>query len=307
MFASHQNCHCSKPAAGRFFLPPTDVTGPRGPVGPPGTVGPPGGVVGPSTAAGYLVSHHQNDTFTAVGRLLDSGDSVFWPRDRSLGGASGGVGVMYIPARPETRAVLEKAAALGEHNLSGAVVNPRPFRELFADVAAAELPFRGTVESERVYMLTSGSALRIPTPPSMRNHGNRIASICEIVRWMGERAEAAGINVFTGFPAASLLVEGDRVTGVRTTPSGLDRDGNAGPGAMPDATKRYSRSAISLSFAIARRAKRLIVLATPARCRTSLRLPDWFSMRPGCCRTSTRACSTRTISQHCAKCRSRRA
>jgi electron-transferring-flavoprotein dehydrogenase len=130
-------------------------------------------------------------------------------------------------------AVLEKAGALGEHNLSGAVVNPAPFRELFKGVPDDELPFRGTVDGERVYMLTSGSALRIPTPPTMRNHGNRMASICEIVRWMGERAEAAGVNVFTGFPAASLLVDGTRVTGVRTTPSGLDREGNAGPGAMP--------------------------------------------------------------------------
>jgi electron-transferring-flavoprotein dehydrogenase len=130
-------------------------------------------------------------------------------------------------------AVLEKAASLGEHNLSGAVVNPGPFRELFNGVPDDELPFRGTVDGERVYMLTRGSALRIPTPPTMRNHGNRIASICEIVRWMGERAEAAGVNVFTGFPAASLLVEGSRVAGVRTTPSGLDREGNPGPGGMP--------------------------------------------------------------------------
>jgi electron-transferring-flavoprotein dehydrogenase len=84
-----------------------------------------------------------------------------------------------------------------------------------------------------VFVLTEGSALRIPTPPTMKNHGNRIASICEIVRWLGARAEALGINVFTGFPAASLLVEGQRVLGVRTTPSGLDREGHAGPGAVP--------------------------------------------------------------------------
>lgn len=130
-------------------------------------------------------------------------------------------------------AVLEKAGALGEHNLSGAVVSPGPFQELFADVAPAELPFRGTVTKERVYFLTRGSALRIPTPPTMKNHGNRIASISEVVRWMGERAEAMGIDVFTGFPAASLRVEGTRVTGVRTTPSGLARDGSTRAGAVP--------------------------------------------------------------------------
>lgn len=130
--------------------------------------------------------------------------------------------------------VLEKAGQLGEHSLSGAVVNPGPFRELFPDVPEDELPFRGRVAKESVYVLRPGRALRIPTPPTMRNHGNRVASLCEVVRWMGERAEAAGVNVFAGFPVDSLLVQGDRVVGVRTTPSGLDREGRpTGPDAMP--------------------------------------------------------------------------
>jgi electron-transferring-flavoprotein dehydrogenase len=122
--------------------------------------------------------------------------------------------------------VIEKAGSLGEHNLSGAVVNPRVFRELFPDVPVEELPFREKVKGEAVYLLTEGKGIRIPTPPTMRNHGNHAASICEIVRWMGERAEAAGINVFTGFPVDSLLVDGQTVIGVRTTPSGLNRDGS---------------------------------------------------------------------------------
>ena len=130
-------------------------------------------------------------------------------------------------------AVLEKAGALGEHSLSGAVVNPGPFRELFPDVPDAEFPFRSAVHGERVYVLTDTRGIRIPAPPTMRNHGNRIASLCEIVRWMGERAEAAGVNVFTGFPAASLLTEGNRVIGVRTAPSGLDRDGMPASGYTP--------------------------------------------------------------------------
>ncbi|HEX3303072.1 MAG TPA: electron-transfer flavoprotein:ubiquinone oxidoreductase [Thermomicrobiales bacterium] len=122
--------------------------------------------------------------------------------------------------------VIEKAGSLGEHNLSGAVVNPRVFRELFPDVPVDKLPFREKVKGEAVYLLTEGKGIRIPTPPTMRNHGNYSASVCEIVRWMGERAEAAGINVFTGFPVDSLLVEDQRVIGVRTTPSGLNRDGS---------------------------------------------------------------------------------
>ncbi len=121
--------------------------------------------------------------------------------------------------------VLEKAAALGEHSLSGAVVNPRALRELFPDLLDADFPYRGAVTKERVCLLTPRRAIRLPTPPTMRNAGNYVASLCEIVRWLGERAEGLGVNVFTGFPAASLLVDGRRVVGVRTAATGLDRAG----------------------------------------------------------------------------------
>jgi len=138
--------------------------------------------------------------------------------------------------------VLEKAEALGEHSLSGAIVNPMPFRQLFPDVASEDLPFRRLAPKDRVYMMSKRGYWRIPTPPTMHNKGNYVASICEILRWMGERAEAAGVNVFTGFPADSLLVDGDRVLGVRTTPAGLDRAGNPGSGHIPatDVTARVT-------------------------------------------------------------------
>jgi len=138
----------------------------------------------------------------------------------------GGIGDVEI-------AVLEKAEGLGEHCLSGAVVNPRAFRELFPELKDEDFPLRAPVTQERVYLLTEGGSLRIPAPPTMRNHGNYIGSISEMVRWLGEKAEELGINIFTGFPAASLLVEGNRVVGVRTTPSGLGRDGQPTSGYMP--------------------------------------------------------------------------
>ena len=76
----------------------------------------------------------------------------------------------------------------------------------------------------------------------MHNAGFYTASICEIVRWLGERAEALGVNLFAGFPVDALLVEGDTVRGVRTTPSGLDRDGQPGSGytAPTDLTARVT-------------------------------------------------------------------
>ncbi|HEX4600541.1 MAG TPA: electron-transfer flavoprotein:ubiquinone oxidoreductase [Gemmatimonadales bacterium] len=121
--------------------------------------------------------------------------------------------------------VLEKAAALGEHSLSGAVVHPRALRDLFPDLTDADFPFRGAVTHERVRLLTARRAIPLPTPPTMRNAGYYVASLCEIVRWLGAKAEGLGVNLFTGFPAAGLLVEGQRVRGVRTAAGGLDRDG----------------------------------------------------------------------------------
>ncbi len=126
--------------------------------------------------------------------------------------------------------VLEKAGALGEHVLSGAVMNPSAIRSLFPELSDADFPFRQPVGGEAVYYMTESRATRLPTPPTMKNHGNVVVSLCEVVRWMGEQAEALGVNLFPGFPAASLLVEGERVVGVRTVPPGLKRDGTPGEG-----------------------------------------------------------------------------
>ena len=148
----------------------------------------------------------------------------------------GGIGEIEI-------AVLEKAGQLGEHNLSGAVVNPSAFKELFPDLSMEDLPLRQPVTKEAVYVMTESKSFRIPTPPTMKNHGNWIGSISEIVRWLGEHAEGLGVNVFPGFPVDSLLVEGDNVIGVRTAPSGLGRDGEpASADAMPavDLTARVT-------------------------------------------------------------------
>src|SRR5437016_11629147 len=141
--------------------------------------------------------------------------------------------------------VLEKAAALGEHCLSGAVVNPRAFRELFPELRDSDFPFRAPVRNEAVYLLTADSRWRLPRPPTMHNRGNYVASLCEIVRWLGAKAEALGVNVFTGFPAAHLLAEGRRVVGVRTAASGLNRDGT--PGSSFQAPNDLSARVVALA------------------------------------------------------------
>lgn len=144
-------------------------------------------------------------------------------QDQEQGGGLGEVNI----------GVLEKAERLGDHCLSGAIVDPRPFRSLFPDLSDGDLPFAAPVRRESVHYLTSSRAFRLPTPPTMRNHGFYVASLCEMVRWLGEQAERLGVNLFPGFPAAALLAEGDRVIGVRTAPAGLDRDGHPSSGHLP--------------------------------------------------------------------------
>jgi electron-transferring-flavoprotein dehydrogenase len=133
-------------------------------------------------------------------------------------------------------AVLEKGKQPGSHLLSGAVVNPRGLRRLFRDrIAVDDMPFHGRVEAEGVYFLTPGASFRIPTPPTMRNDGNYVASLSQLGRWLGERAEEAGAMILPETAATKLLVQDGRVVGARTGDKGRGRQGeelgNFEPGA----------------------------------------------------------------------------
>lgn len=123
-------------------------------------------------------------------------------------------------------AVLEKGKQPGSHLLSGAVVNPRALRRLFRDRKRVdEMPFFGPVDNEAVYFLTRARAMRIPTPPTMRNHGNYVASLSQLGRWLAEEAEAVGVTILPETAADKLLVDGARVVGVRTADRGRGREG----------------------------------------------------------------------------------
>lgn len=123
-------------------------------------------------------------------------------------------------------AVLEKGKQPGSHLLSGAVVNPRALRRLFRDrKTVEEMPFYGRVEHESVFFLTRARALRIPTPPTMRNHGNYVASLSQLGRWLAEEAEALGVTILPETAADRLLVDGARVVGARTADRGRGREG----------------------------------------------------------------------------------
>jgi electron-transferring-flavoprotein dehydrogenase len=123
-------------------------------------------------------------------------------------------------------AVLEKGKQPGSHLLSGAVMNPRAIRKLFAGrMPIEEMPTYGPVPGEAVYLLTKSRALRIPPPPTMMNHGNWIVSLSELGRFLAAQAEAGGAMILPETAGERLLVDHGRVVGVRTGDKGRGKDG----------------------------------------------------------------------------------
>ena len=127
---------------------------------------------------------------------------------------------------PLAIAVLEKAREAGAHELSGAVLDPRALAELIPDFRTAGAPIEADVTEDRVYALSAGGRIALPIiPPPLRNHGNLIISLNRFAKWLSRRVEEAGIDVFTGFPGVEVLLDGERVLGVRTGDRGIGRDG----------------------------------------------------------------------------------
>jgi electron-transferring-flavoprotein dehydrogenase len=120
--------------------------------------------------------------------------------------------------------LLEKAREVGQHCLSGALLDPRSMRELLPGFEK-EAPIEAEVSKESVHYLTKGGGFKLPvTPPPLRDHGNYVISINRFVKWLGQKIEEAGITIFTGFAGSELLVEGERVIGVRTDDKGVDKN-----------------------------------------------------------------------------------
>jgi electron-transferring-flavoprotein dehydrogenase len=123
-------------------------------------------------------------------------------------------------------AVIEKAANVGDHTCSGAVIEPKALAELIPDYKAKGAPIESEVKSESVYFLTRKGSFKFPiAPPQMKNHGNYIVSLGKLVKWMGEQLSTAGVDVLTSFAAQEVLYEGERVIGVRLGDKGLNPDG----------------------------------------------------------------------------------
>ncbi len=127
-------------------------------------------------------------------------------------------------------AVIEKAKTCGGHNLSGAVIRPGPLEELFPDLSREDWRKEGfaygEVTKEAVYATpTSKIAMRIPTPPPFKNHGNEVVSVSALARYQQRMAEEAGAYILTETAATQLLVEDGRVKGVRSGDKGRGKEG----------------------------------------------------------------------------------
>jgi len=121
--------------------------------------------------------------------------------------------------------VIEKARNIGDHGISGAVVDPRGFRELLGEFPTQGCPIEGPVQHDELWFLTREGRLRAPiVPPPLKNHGKYIASLNKMVKWLASIAEKSGVQIFPEFPGQQLLFESERVVGVRTGDKGLDRD-----------------------------------------------------------------------------------
>ncbi len=128
--------------------------------------------------------------------------------------------------------VLEKSREVGQHCLSGGLLDPRSMRELLPGFEK-EAPLDAEVRKESVWFLTGSGQYKAPiVPPPLRDHGNYVISLNKFVKWMGQKVEDAGITVFTGFAGSELLwasgskdVETARVLGVQTDDKGVDKEG----------------------------------------------------------------------------------
>jgi electron-transferring-flavoprotein dehydrogenase len=133
--------------------------------------------------------------------------------------------------------VIEKAAEVGAHILSGAVMDPRALTELLPDWAARGAPLHTPVTQDRMYFLSETGARRVPNgllPRSFHNEGNYIVRLGHVVKWLGEQAEALGVEVYPGFAGHSVLFDdADRVAGVITGDMGVGRDGTPGSAYQP--------------------------------------------------------------------------
>ena len=129
-------------------------------------------------------------------------------------------------------ALIEKGAEIGSHAVSGAILNPRALEELMPDYEDQGFPVEATVRGDAFVFLTKDKTFHMPfIPRYIHNDGFHVISLSRFTRWLAEKAEAMGVNIFPGFSGDEVLYDekGSTVIGVRTGDKGLDVDGSRKP------------------------------------------------------------------------------
>jgi len=156
-----------------------------------------------------------------------------------VGGGPAGLAaaIRLKQVRPDaTVCLVEKGSEIGAHILSGAVIDPIGINELIPDWKAKGAPIDTPVTDDRFYFLGPAGSIRLPNlamPPLMWNHGNYIVSLSNLCKWLATQAEALGVEIYPGFPAASLVIENGVVKGVTTGDLGVAKDGHHKDGFTP--------------------------------------------------------------------------
>ena len=132
-----------------------------------------------------------------------------------------------------TVCVVEKGSEVGAHILSGAVLEPRALDELIPDWRDDPPGLATPAADDHFVFLTETRAFRLPTPPQMHNHGNYVVSLGNVCRWLGEKAEALGVEIYPGFAASETIIEDGRVRGVVAGVMGIEKNGEQGPNYQP--------------------------------------------------------------------------
>ena len=130
------------------------------------------------------------------------------------------------PIEPPVILVIEKAAGVGDHQLSGGVMNPKAIQELIPDYIEQGFPIEATCDSHHFWAFTRKGTIKSPiVPPMFRKKGYHVVSLSDVVKWLAAKCEDLGVEIYPGFAASEVLIEGDRVVGVRTGDMGIDKHG----------------------------------------------------------------------------------
>jgi len=123
--------------------------------------------------------------------------------------------------------LIEKGRSIGSHILSGAIIKPSVFKELLPEVDLSEIPFNAKVTKDSTILLSEKSAIALPFHlPYMSNSGNYTASLGQICRYLAQKAEEKGVEIYTGFAVDEILYKDGKVIGAKTKDTGLDHLGN---------------------------------------------------------------------------------